>query len=698
MLHKLLLNINIVTEYSIWLLLVCFIVGFLYAFLFYRKENRFDEIATWLKRVMFAFRFLVVSILCFLLLTPLIKTIFNKVEKPLIVLVQDNSASILMNKDSVFYKTTYLEKLEQLKQEIEKNYEIKTYTFSGNINDNKVVEYTGKITNLSNVFADIESRFYNQNLGAVILASDGIFNEGSNPVFTSKSNGVPVYTIALGDTSAQKDIILKGAIANKLTFLGNKFPIEINGLAQQAEQAETKLEIIHQNNVVYTKSYTIDNNKYVINENILLEAKDVGVQHYKIKLSSIKNEVSYTNNTKDVYIDVLDGRQEILILADAPHPDLKALKLSIEQNENYKVTAQFLDNFNGKIDPYSLVILYQIPNNNPIVEKINQSKTSIWYILNAQSDIKFFNKLKTGLNIQNYRGQSNDVLANVNEQFPLFTLSEKTIKFINNTPPLLSVFGTFQSKEIGYPLLHQKIRNITTESPLMTFFQKENKKIAILAGEGIWRWRMLEFKQTNKQEAVNELINKTVQFLSVKEDKSKFRLIVGNSFLENEEVIFNAELYNDSYELINDPEIKLEITDDKGGIFNYDFNKTTSAYFLSAGIYNPGSYQYKAVVKFGDKMFTEKGEFQVSPILLESNNTIANHKLLNNLALKHGGELFYPSNMHNVAKVIEENNNITSIIYEEKDLKEMINFKWIFILVISLLSIEWFLRKRNGAY
>ena len=67
----------------------------------------------------------------------------------------------------------------------------------------------------------------------------------------------------------------------------------------------------------------------------------------------------------------------------------------------------------------------------------------------------------------------------------LYLLYRKKLKFINNTPPLLSVFGTFQSKEIGYPLLHQKIRNITTESPLMTFFQKENKKYAKIGGTNI---------------------------------------------------------------------------------------------------------------------------------------------------------------------------------------------------------------------
>lgn len=693
-----LLSIKIVTEYPIWLIAFCLLAGVGYAFFLYRNDSRFEDVKFWLKRTMFIFRALVVSILCFLLLSPLIKTIFNTIEKPIIVIAQDNTSSILMNKDSVFYKTEYLTKIDNLKQKLSSTYDVKMYGFDEQFDEKDEINFTGKITNLSNVFDELENRFYNQNIGAVILATDGIFNEGSNPVYTSQSNGVPIYAIALGDTTPQKDIILKDVVLNKLTFLGNQFPMEINGLVQEGEGFKTKLEITNRGKIVFEKEYQINSSNFSINENILVEAKEVGVQNYKVKFSTIENEVSIANNLQDVYIEVLDGRQEILILANAPHPDLKALKLSIESNENYKVKTQMLNDFNGNTEAFSLVILHQLSGYEEAVQKLNQSKTSVWYILDAKTTVNQFNKLKTGLEILNSNGQSNQVLANVNDQFPLFSLAEKTIKYINNTSPLLTVFGTYKIQENGYNLLHQKIGSVITESPLMTFFQNGNKKVAILAGEGLWKWRIQEFNKTKKHEAIDELINKTVQFLSVKEDKSKFRLIVKNRFLENEEVLFNAELYNDSYELSNEPEIELLVTNEGEDEFKFNFNKTSNAYFLNAGIFNPGAYQYVATVMLGDKKYVEKGEFQVAQIQLEMNNTIANHQLLANLVKKHDGGLFYPSNIEGVNDAIQKNNNITSIIFEEKDLKELINLKWIFGLILLLLSAEWFLRKRNGAY
>jgi hypothetical protein len=51
-----------------------------------------------------------------------------------------------------------------------------------------------------------------------------------------------------------------------------------------------------------------------------------------------------------------------------------------------------------------------------------------------------------------------------------------------------------------------------------------DQKTAVLAGEGIWQWRQEEFAQTSKQEVVDNLFQKLIQVLSVKEDRRKFRV------------------------------------------------------------------------------------------------------------------------------------------------------------------------------
>lgn len=693
-----LLDINIITDYPLWFSIFCVLLGAVYTFVLYRKEEKFSEVASWLIKTMALFRFLLVTILAFLLLSPFIKTLFNKVEKPVIIIAQDNSSSILLNKDSAFYKNDYLDQLKALKSNLEEKFEVKSYTFGENLTEGNQVDYSKKITDLSNAFDELNNKFYNRNVGALILASDGIFNQGSNPVFNSGIE-FPIYTVALGDTSVQRDIILKEAIHNKLTFLGNQFPIEIEAEALQCLGAKTQLTVIHNGKQLFSKQYDINSNRYAINENVLFEAEEVGVQHYKISLTTIKGEISYVNNVKDVYIEVLDGRQNILILANAPHPDVKALKLSIESNENYKVTNQLISEFDGKTEAYSLVIVHQIPNNISLtLKKVIESNISVLYILGNQTAINKYNSLNTGLNIAQSRNKFNEILPSVTNNFPLFTLSENTIKNINSFPPVIGPFGNYQLKTNGYVLLNQKIGSVETDNPLMVFFQNNGKKSAVFAAEGIWKWRMQDFLKNKNHQVFDELINKTVQFLSVKEDKSKFRIFTKNNYFENEEIQFNAELYNDSYELINDPEITISLINENGDKYNFTFNRTSSSYFLNAGVLPAGFYNYQAKVKLGVKDYLETGKFQIKPLLLEANNTIANHQLLQNIAQKFGGKLFYPEQMENISKAINENNDIASIIYEENDLKELISLKWIFFVLLALLSLEWFLRKRNGAY
>ncbi len=693
-----LLSINIITELPIWFSVFCILLGVVYAFFLYHKEDKFNETAPWLIWIMAGLRFLLVTILAFLLLSPFIKTLFNKVEKPVIVIAQDNSASILLNKDSVFYQNEYLKKLASLKTSLEEKYEVKTYTFGEEVAEGNQIDYSKKITDLSNAFDEIGNKFYNRNVGALILASDGIFNQGSNPVYNSGIE-YPIYTIALGDTSIQKDIVLKEVIHNKITFLGNQFPVEVSAEAFQCASNKTKLTITHNGKVLFSKEYNVSSDQFLINESVLFEAEKVGVQHYRIALATIDGEVSTVNNVKDIYIEVLDGRQNILILANAPHPDVKALRLSIESNENYKVTNQLVNEFDGNTEAYSLVILHQLTANiNPSLKKVLESNVSMLYVLGNQSNMNTFNALSVGMIIAKSGNRFNEILPAVAAKFPLFTLSESTTKSLNSMPPVVGPFGDYQLKTNGYVLLNQKIGSVETENPLMVFFQDNGKKSAVLSAEGIWKWRIQDFLRNKNHDAFNELVNKTVQFLSVKEDKSKFRVIAENNYLENEEILFNSELYNDSYELVNDPEITIDLLEKNGAKYSFVFSRTSNSYVLNGGILPAGFYSYKAKVTYGSKDYIEKGKFQIKQLLLEANNTVANHQILQNIAQKFGGKMFYPIQLEELSNEINANKDITSIIYEENDLKELISLKWIFFVLLALLSLEWFLRKRNGAF
>ena len=692
---------DLITEQPIWYTILCLALGAGYSFFLYRKDKLLQDVSLWLRWLLAFFRFAVTSLLAFFLLSPLLKTIFREVEKPIIVIAQDNSESLLINNDSVYYEKEYQNQFNELSKELSKKYDVKTYSFGSGISEDVNFDFSEKQTDLSAVFDEIYNRYSNRNVGAIILATDGIYNKGANPLYSSKLK-MPVYAIALGDTSVKKDLILKKVAHNRLAYLGNFFPFEAIVEAKRLKGNRANLKVTRGSQTIFTQIIEIDRELFSIKIPIQIEAKQTGIQRYTVRLSELEGEISHANNTQHIFIDVLDARQKILLLATVPHPDVAAIRQSIESNENYEVEVHLAADFTKSFKDYSMVILHQMPasglTRNKIINAVKAELLPVLVILGGSVSVNRLEGLQTGLQITANRGKTSDSQGIVDKNFNLFTISAAARNYINQFPPLQTPFGNYKTSNSANIFLRQKIGLVETDYPLMLFNSVNGQKTGIIVGDGIWRWRLSDFAQHGNHEIFNEIISKTVQYLAAKEDKSHFRVSSKDNFLENESVIFDAEVYNESYELVNDVEVNIEIINEEEKKFPYAFSKTSKAYRLNAGNFPVGEYQYEAKIRLGEKVLIEKGEFTVSAIQVESVNTVADHQLLYNLAKKHGGEMLLPHEMNKLPQLLEQRGDIKPVIYTQKKLRDLINLKWVFFLLLGLLSLEWFVRKRSGAY
>lgn len=646
---------------------------------------------------MAAFRFLTVGVLSFLLLSPLIKTVKRTVEKPVIVIAQDNSESLVAGKDSAFYRKQYKNNLERLINNLSDKYDVRTFSFADKIIELQgldSIDFKDKKTNISALFADIDTRYSNRNLGAVIVATDGLYNSGSSPVYASDKIKAPVYTVALGDTTVKKDIILLKTDHNRIVYLGNDFPVEVVVNAKQLKGKSSTLTISKNNTTLFSQVINFNSDAFIQTVPVFLQAKEAGLQHYKVRLSSLPEEMTTANNVNDLFIDVLDARQKILILGEGPHPDIAALKRTIESNQNYEVESYTLEGFDQSIKKYDLVILFQLPaTRNPIAKikaDLAAAGTPLWIFTGGTQVVK------EDLTVNEIQ-RSNECEPVLEQNFPLFTLSDDFRKGVGDFPVVTCPFGNINAGT-GNVLLYQRIGNVQTKTPLMSFFTNTENKLAIFYGEGIWRWRLQDYAAHGDHRLTDELISKTVQYLSLKTDKSFFRVKGKNNFPENEPVELEAEVYNESYELINEPEVNIVITDGNNKKFPYVFSKTSNAYRLNAGVLPVGEYTYEARVKVGEKLYAQKGQFSVSALQIELTNTVADHQLLYQLSRSHGGEMVYPSDLDKLVEKLQARDDVKSVSYSENKLDDLLNLKWIFFLIMGLLSVEWFIRKRNGAY
>ncbi len=697
---------NIQLSYPSYFLGLCFIVAVIYAISLYYKAHHWTENKKSLPFWLSLLRMTSVFGLLFLLLMPFLKHLIQSQQDPVILIAEDNSQSISAVLDEASL-SSYQSSINQLENALSEKFEVKRFSFGEKVFPNSVDSFNAQSTNISVQLNYLEDQYSDRNIGAIILASDGIFNEGNNPIYSNAKFKAPLHTIALGDTTIRRDLLIKNVLHNRIAYLGDEFNFQIDVQAFNASGSSSTLVV---DKVVNGKSTTLKRENFNISSNNFfktfsfnLSAADIGNVKYVVRLNKISDELSIRNNSKEVYVEILDARQKVLLYANAPNPDLAALKRVIELNKNYEVDIQLAKKGSKNLNEYDVVFLHNLPSkSNPITTDLSllkSKKIPCIFVTGNQTDLSAFSSAQDALTITGQTAGSNEVQAIVNPSFNAYIVEDKLKNTVTSFPPLVAPFGEYNIGAKTEVLLYQKIGQVETKYPLLCYSDLNDWKVTVLAAEGIWKWKFTDYQDTQTFDHVSELINKMIQFTAKKADKRKFKAFVSkNNYKENEEIIFDAQLYNENYELINSPDAFLKISDNSGNNYNYTFSKTNNYYNLSVGLLPEGNYSYTATTKVNSKELNSKGKFTIQSIQKEQYDLTAKHDLLKSLSDKYSGSMFYPNEITALQDAIMNSETIKPVIYQRSKTESLMNMKWIFGLLGFLLILEWFLRRFYGSY
>jgi len=448
------------------------------------------------------------------------------------------------------------------------------------------------------------------------------------------------------------------------------------------------------------RPFKITGNTNVFTEKFVFTATNEGTQRFVFSVTEFDNELNTKNNKRQVLVDVLDNRDKVLIIANAPHPDIAALREVLDEKETYEVTVELAENFKSDFSEYNLVIAHGFAQQKyaQLWNSLYQTNVPTWLILYGNTNSARINALNPGFTMDGGGQKSNRILPSFNPQFNDFRISEETRSYFGKTPPLTSPFAEVTGTNDNQTLLYQKIGSVQTDFPLAPVNKRNDTKTAWLFGEGVWRWKIFDYQENKTTNHFSEWVWKTVQYLAVKEDKSRFRIKVKKRFNENENVKLQAEFYDKSYEKTDDFDVSPELTNEEGNKFSSTFNPTGLGYTLDLGKLKPGLYNYTTQVSDGSKVFKRSGSFIVVPVDVEYAKISADFTVLQKLSSKTNGEFYLPAQMNDLAKIFEDKTKFPSISYTSEKKQEVVHYKWIFALIISLLTIEWLMRKLKGRY
>ncbi|MEM8565366.1 MAG: hypothetical protein AAGF85_02825 [Bacteroidota bacterium] len=694
----------LIFEYSPLFLILCLALGFGYAFLTYSKVGPWG--AKW-NKVLFVLRCVMATFIAILLVSPIWRQLQNEIEKSTFVVAIDNSQSMQEGVDSTLLNQVLvrLNETTDILQKSDYNVEFRTIS-DKRINTINTISFDAKASNLNELIGGIEADYEGRNLGGIVLVSDGIHNQGLLPTFVNYSNNL--YTVGVGDSIPKSDIILNALLYNQVSYQGNKFPMVVQIKQKGYTNRTLGLTVYKGSNRVLTRTIRLQDEDKITEVKLELEASEAGYQSYEVTLENFSDEFNALNNSKKAYIEVIDGKEKIALVAPSPHPDIKAIRSAIESNQNYTFEQYVLSipeqrsKLAATKEKFDLVILHQLPDvkrqGASFVQRFVNDNSSILWIYGGLTDVRLLNTTNNLMQLDLIRGEYDQVTANFNQAFGSFSLSDELQRSFDDFPPLTVPFGKISSKNDVAVLLNQRVGSLNTKKPLVSVVDNDGVRSGLILGSDIWRWKLADYARNENNMLFNELIGKLVQYLSSKEDKRKFKTYpLKAEFRTSEPVIFESEAYNALYERIYGNKVDLKITDENGQDLNYSYVPTPSnARYVINGL-EDGVYRYQASSVLGEEKVTVRGEFLVKEVQLERLDLTADFGLLRNLAKASGGQFYLESELDELNEILRSK-PAQAIIHTNEKYLPFINLQWIFILILFLITAEWFIRKFNGSY
>jgi hypothetical protein len=672
------------TKTTIFLLILSVVIAGSLSFYQYlykvKNKSKLNLFLTFLRFVSYFTVFL-------LLINPIISRKTLETSKTPLPIFFDNSQSI--SELEATENTTKIYKALSENSKLKDKFEVQTYLFDNEIYQDKALDFKGKQTKIDQVAKDIK-QLYKAPLFPVILVTDGNQTQGSDYIYSFQSNA-NVFPVIVGDTTEVEDLKINQVNVNKYAFLKNKFPIEVFAQYNGQKAISATVSISENGSTIFKSTIAFSAKQKVQTVNALLNANSIGVKKYTVSISSNLTEKNKTNNTKYFAVEVLDQRKEIALISSINHPDLGAIKRSIEGNQQRKVTILKPKEIND-LSKYNVCIFYQPTNEfSSIISQAKKLGLNAFFITGKSTDFNVINQSQTDLTFK-MTNQKENYVANYNEQFNLFAQEDINFEYF---PPLENGFGSVKTNSNVSILLGSKINRIEVDIPMLCFSENGQNRNAFLLGENIWKWRIESYVKTKEFTEFDTFMDKIVQFLTTNISKKSLVVTHESFYNSGEPIEIAAQFFNKNYEFDENAKLAINLQNKTKNTFNtYDFLKGNNEYKVSLDNLEAGNYNFTVTEKNSNTKYL--GSFEILDFEIEKQFVNADKNRLVQLAQNTNGKSFYPTNIDALVDNLLINDNYKAIQKEIVKKSPLIDLVWLLILLAIALATEWFVRKYNG--
>ncbi len=701
-------------------LVVCLAAAALFTAWTYRRTT--PPVTPARKWVLGSLRFVAVALVLVLLFDPVLRTFEENLAPPTIaVLVDDSESMSLAPSEGASWKDGLRQSLSGIT-----GGEVRFFRFSSDAQPlpegsgwPDSLTSAGPRTDLSGALDGVREQLKDHNLRGVVLVSDGQYNTGRNPVYTAERYPVPVYTVVVGDTTTRRDVQINRITTNDIAFLGAEQPVRVTLRSEALPGERVTVSLTSNGRVLDSKQATLPPGSAEVSLDMAYTPSEAGVRQYGVSVSRAEGEVTYRNNVETFSVRVMERRRRVLLVGAAPDPDLAALRQVLDGNEDIEVTTfiqksrgQFFEGpFPASLDGYELIILAGYPGSaaDPAaagrIAGAARGGTPVLFILGTRTDPALVNRyfrdvLPAAPEV--VRPSFVEVSMAPEESavsHPVFAVSGITAESWGRLPPLGYNESRWRAAPDARILAATRLRGVSLRDPLFVIRSRGGVRSAAFLGAGTWRWKNLPRDLEALSEAWPGMLVNLVQWLGAREDNRPLRVEPSrDAYAGGEPVRFTGRLLDESLNPISQASIHVVVASEDAVRYPFQMEALGGGrYVLDVGTLPEGSYTYTASARRDtDSLGSAAGRFTVGALALEFKETRANAALMQQIAVRSGGSMVALEELQGLPERLRSSPDFIPLrtrATDELPLRRMYGF---FLVILALLTTEWFLRKRSG--
>lgn len=580
----------------------------------------------------------------------------------------------------------------------------------------------GPTTDLSLLLSAMADSARYRNLQAIVIATDGRFTQGNNPLLQAERLGIPIYAVGLGDSTESFDIAIEEIFTNDVGFVGMPQPVRVRvrGYGLSVGRAEVALRA--DGVLVGTVMLALQPGVVEYVTTMVWTPRSEGTARVTASVSSVGGERTTENNARSTLVRVRSNKRAVLLISGSPNPDYSFLKRTLASNPSIELTARaqrdgtsFLEGAltAEMVRDAETIILVDYPTTSSnasmvstIASTIRERSTPLLVVLGENVDYGRLSALQEILpvTIGDARPGTMETLVELTPAGRAHgaTGVGDSIDW-SDLPPLFTSGTTVTPRPDADILATARIGSTRLNDPLIIARNVGRARSLLVNGYGIWRWKLIgEGREIAAgrpaMEVLDRFLSGSLLWLGTRDQQRQVTIRTSRKvYGRGESVRFQGFVYDASNRPVDGAVVEATIT---GG--GRDRRITLGG--GGAGQYEtvvsglpPGDYTFTGrAERSGRTIGTDAGRFIVEDRSIELEQTSMESRLLRSLAERSGGRFYTIDDVDSLIDHIRAHERFTPRTIEHRTERAFRDSFLILLLALGIFSIEWIIRKRNG--